>query len=72
VQRQAALEAKVAPLLAERLGSSDPSDLRPPLMVASAFCAFRIATIAWMATGGTASLTSLLDDALDQLARGFD
>ena len=71
VQRQAALEAQLAPVLADRLGASAPDDLRPALLVACAFCAFRIATIAWMSGGATASLPDLIDDALDQLAVGF-
>jgi AcrR family transcriptional regulator len=71
VQRQAALEAQVTPMLAERLGSSGPDDLRAPLLLACAFSAFRIATIAWMQSGATASLPDLIDDALAQLAHGF-
>ena len=58
-------------MLAERLGSSGPDDLRAPLLLACAFSAFRVATIAWMAGGATASLADLTDDALAQLAHGF-
>ena len=71
VQRQAALEAQIAPVLAERLGSSGSGDLRAPLLVACAFSAFRVATIAWMTGGATTSLADLIDDALAQLAHGF-
>jgi AcrR family transcriptional regulator len=70
LQRQAALEAGITPTLAQRFGDG-AGDMRPALLVACAFSAFRIAMLTWMQDGGTGSLADLVDDALGQLAAGF-
>jgi AcrR family transcriptional regulator len=70
LQRQAALEAGITPTLARRFGAG-AGDMRPALLVACAFSAFRIAMITWMQDGGTGSLADRVDEALGQLAAGF-
>jgi len=70
-ERQAALEAALTPLVAARLGTDDPTDLRAALVVAATFTAFRVATVAWLDRSDPTTLTQLLDDALAQLAAGL-
>ncbi len=71
-EREAVFEAGLAPIIAQRIGSTDPTDLRPALIAACAAAAIRVAVSVWIAGGGVASLSDLVDQALGLLSEGLE
>lgn len=71
LERQALAETKLAPLLAQRLGITDPADIRPALVASCATAAGRVAMSAWLAGGAQGSIGDAVDDAFAMLSRGF-
>lgn len=65
-------ELVIADAVAERLGVAVDADLRPALVGACAVAALRVASNAWLADEGRASLPSLVDSALLLIAGGGD
>ena len=71
-ERQGIFEEALAPVIAERLGSSMATDLKPRLIAACAVAAFRVSSATWIAGGAHGSLVPIVDDALAMLTQGFD
>jgi AcrR family transcriptional regulator len=71
-ERQGILEEALAPVIAERLGSSVATDLKPRLIAACAVAAIRVASATWIAGGAHGSLLPIVDEALAMLTQGFD
>lgn len=71
LERQAVMETQLTPLLAERLGVTDPSDMRPALLAACATAAGRVGAANWIASGGQGPISAKVDEAFGLLASGF-
>jgi AcrR family transcriptional regulator len=67
IERQAAIEEALAPVVAARLGIDDHTDVRPRLIAACAVAAIRVASDVWLANGATGSLIDSVDHALSLL-----
>jgi AcrR family transcriptional regulator len=65
-------ELVLAEAVADRLGVSLADDLRPALVGACAVAALRVATQAWLASGGKEDVTTMADNALLLIAGGGD
>ena len=70
-ERQAAFEAAIVPVIAERL-ESDASDLRPALIAGCAVTAIRVAMASWLARGADEPLVPIVEHALTVVATAFD
>lgn len=69
-ERQRAIEAALTPIVAERMGLP-PGDLRPALLVALVFSAFRTAIIAWLTSGAAGQLAGRVEESIRYLTNGF-
>jgi AcrR family transcriptional regulator len=63
VEKQDRWAARLAEVLAERMGVDPDGDLRPRLYAACALSAVDVAVSQWDATGGAGSLDELIDEA---------
>lgn len=66
----AAIEQRLAAVLAERTGLGD-DDLYPALTATAVMAATRVATTRWLSGEGRADLVACIDEALDLLAAGL-
>lgn len=71
LELNAAMEATLVPVLAQRMGIADPDDMRPPLLAAGFSAAGRVAVASWISSEGTKDLAASLDEALDIVTDGF-
>lgn len=68
---QRAGEQAVTELMAEWLGVDATADLRPAVVAATTLATLRVAVTAWLAGGGQADLSRLVNEALDLLDGGL-
>lgn len=65
-------EDVIARAVADRLDVAVDHDLRPRLVAACAMAAFRVASDAWLASGGKSHLPTMVDAAMQLVAGGAD
>ncbi len=72
IERQAAFEQMIVPLIADRLDTDARTDIRPALIAGCFIAAIRVATAQWLLAGANGPLMPIVEEAVVMLAAAFD